>query len=64
MLKKKIWADFDRIIELFTQKILSKVSNMGLGSEIRDPEKAYSGSRIRNTGLTCERGKYPSNVRF
>jgi hypothetical protein len=36
MLKKKIWANFQRIIELFTPKI---VKNMGLGSWIRDPEK-------------------------
>ncbi len=43
-LKTKIWANFQRIIELFTQKI---VKNMGLGSEIRDPEKTYSGSRIQ-----------------
>ncbi len=40
VLKKKIWANFQRIIELFTLK------NMALGSGIRDPEKTYSGSRI------------------
>jgi hypothetical protein len=41
MLKKIIWANFQRIIELFTQKnsIVTKLKNMGLGSEIRDPEK-------------------------
>jgi hypothetical protein len=40
MLKKKIWASFQRIIELFTQKFVTKLQkNMGLGSEIRDPEK-------------------------
>jgi hypothetical protein len=39
MLKKKIWANFQRIIELFTQKIVTKLSKMGLGlgSGIRDP---------------------------
>ncbi len=59
--KKKIWANFQRIIELFTQKIVNKLSKIWVwdpGSEIRDPEKTYSGSRgqkgtgsrIRNTG--------------
>jgi hypothetical protein len=42
MLKKKIWANFPRIIELFTQKIVTKLSKIWVwapGSEIRDPEK-------------------------
>jgi hypothetical protein len=54
MLTKKIWANFQRIIELITQKIVTKLSKIWVwdpGSEIRDPEKTYSGSRIRNTGL-------------
>jgi hypothetical protein len=38
MLKKKICANFQRIIELFTQKNYHQVlKNMGLGSGIRDP---------------------------
>ncbi len=52
MLKKKIWANFQRIIELFTQKIVTKLSKIWLwdpGSEIRDPEKTYSGSRIQGS---------------
>ncbi len=56
MLKKQIWANFHRIIELFTQKIVTKLSKYGFG--IRDPVKTYpgsrsqkgTGSRIRNTG--------------
>jgi len=51
-LKKKIWANFQRIIELFTQKIVSKLSKIWVwdpGSEIRDPEKTYSGSRIQRS---------------
>jgi hypothetical protein len=28
MLKKKIWANFQRIIELFTQKIVTKLSKI------------------------------------
>ncbi len=48
MLKKKIWANFQRIVEVFTQKIFNMLSNIWVwdpGSEIRDPEKTYSGSR-------------------
>ncbi len=45
---KKIWANFQRIIELFTKKIvkkLLKIWSWDPGSEIRDPEKTYPGSR-------------------
>jgi hypothetical protein len=54
MLKKKIWANFQRIIELFTQKIVNKPQKYGFGIrdpgfEIRDPEKTYSGSRIQGS---------------
>jgi hypothetical protein len=40
VLKKKIWAKFQRIIELFTQKFVTKLSKVWVGdpgSEIRDP---------------------------
>jgi hypothetical protein len=45
MLKKKVWANFQRIIELFTQKNVTKLSKIwgwdpGSG-------KNLSGSRIR-----------------
>jgi hypothetical protein len=53
MLKKKMLANFQRIIELFTQKIVTKLSKIWVwdpGSEIRDPEKTYSGSRIQVQG--------------
>jgi hypothetical protein len=46
MLKKKIWANFQSL----TQKIFNMLSNIWVwdpGSEIRDPEKTYSGSRIK-----------------
>jgi hypothetical protein len=36
---KKIWANFQRIIELFTQKIVTKLSKIWVwdpGSEIRE----------------------------
>jgi hypothetical protein len=51
VLKKKFWANFQRIKELFTQKIVTKLSKIW----VWDPGsgKTYSGSRIRNTGLIC-----------
>jgi hypothetical protein len=41
MLKKEIRAHFQRIIEIFTQKIVTKLSKIWVwdpGSEIGDPE--------------------------
>jgi hypothetical protein len=63
VLKKKIWANFQRIIELFAQKIVTKLSKVwvldpGSGKNlfrIPDPgvKKAPDpGSRIRNTEFT------------
>jgi hypothetical protein len=52
MLKKKIWANFQKIIELFSQKNgtkLTKILVWDPGSENRDPEKTYSGSRIQGS---------------
>jgi hypothetical protein len=62
MLKKKIWANFQSIIELFTQKIVTKLSKIwvwdpGSRSGIRkkpipDPGsrgQKGTGFRIRNT---------------
>jgi hypothetical protein len=46
---QKIWANFQRFIKLFTQKIVTNLSKIWVwdpGSEIRDPEKTYSGSGI------------------
>ncbi len=48
MLKKKIWANFQRIIELFTQKIVTKLSKIWVwdpGSEIRKKPISDPGSR-------------------
>ncbi len=58
MRKKKIWANFQRIIELFTKEIvkkLLKIWSWDPGSEIRDPEKTYSGSRIQGLKSTQSR---------
>ncbi len=52
VLKKKIWANFQRIIKLFTQKIVTKLSKIwvwdpgsrgqkGTGSRIPDPEPQH-----------------------
>jgi hypothetical protein len=52
MLKKKKLGDFQRIIELFTQKIVTKLSKIWVwdpGSEIWDPE---SGIRVRDPEKT------------
>ncbi len=52
VLKKKIWANFQGFIELLTQKIVNKLSKIWVwdpGSEIQDPEKTYSGSRIQGS---------------
>jgi hypothetical protein len=54
VLKKKNLANFQRIIELFTKKIvkkLLKIWSWDPGSEIRDPEKTYSVSRIPDPGV-------------
>jgi hypothetical protein len=63
MLKKNIWANFQRIVEVFTQKIFNMLSNIWVwdpGSEIRKKPIPDPGSRgqkgtgsrirIRNTG--------------
>ncbi len=57
MLKKKIWANFQRIRKLFTQKIVTKISKLWVwdpGSEIRDPGSGKKpildpGSRIQGS---------------
>jgi hypothetical protein len=43
MLKKKIWASFQRNVELFTQKFVIKLSKIWDWDP--DPEKTYPGSR-------------------
>jgi hypothetical protein len=49
MLNKKIWANFQRIIELFTQTIVTKLSKIWVwdpGSKIRDPGSGKNLFRI------------------
>jgi hypothetical protein len=47
MLKKKIWASFQRIIELFTQKIVTKLSKIW----ILDPGSGKNLFRIPDPGV-------------
>jgi hypothetical protein len=51
LLKNKIWANLQRIIELFNQFVnkFSKIWGWDPGSEIRYPEKIYFGSRIQGS---------------
>ena len=44
MLKIKIWANFQRIIELFTQKIVTKLSKIWVWDS-GSGKKTYSGSQ-------------------
>jgi hypothetical protein len=56
MLKKKIWANFQRVIELFTQKIVTKLSKIWVwdpGYEIRKkpiPDPGSRGQKSTGTG--------------
>jgi hypothetical protein len=54
MLKKKMWANFQRIIEVFTQKTFTKLSKIWVwdpGSEIRDPGSRKNLFRIPDPGV-------------
>jgi hypothetical protein len=54
VLKKKIWANFQRIKELFTKKIvkkLFKIWSWDRGSEIRDPGSGKNPFRITDPGV-------------
>jgi hypothetical protein len=54
LMKKNMWSNFQGTIELFNQKIVTKPSKIWVwdpGSEIWDPEKTYSGSRIQRSKM-------------
>jgi hypothetical protein len=54
VLKKKIWANFQRIIELFTQKIVTKLSKIWVRDPrygIRDPRSGKNLFRIPDPGV-------------
>jgi hypothetical protein len=48
MLKKKFWASFQRIIELLTQKCVTKLPKYGFG--IRDPRSGIRKKPIPDPG--------------
>jgi hypothetical protein len=47
VLKKKIWANFQRIIEFFTQKIINKLLKIW----VRDPGSGKNLFRIPDPGV-------------
>ena len=47
MLKKKIWANFQRVIELFAQKIVTKLSKVW----VWDPGSGKNLFRIQDPGV-------------
>jgi hypothetical protein len=52
MLKKKIWANFQRIVAVFTKKNFQyALKYMGLGSEIWDPGSGKNLFRIPDSGV-------------
>jgi hypothetical protein len=54
VLKKKIWANFQRIIELFTKKLSKSSSKYGLG--IRDPRSGIGKKPIPDPGSRGQKG--------
>jgi hypothetical protein len=54
MLKKKIWASFQRIVELFTQKFVTKLYKIwgwNPGPGVKKAPDPGSWIRIRNTDI-------------
>jgi hypothetical protein len=69
MIKKKIWAKYQRIIEVFTQKIVTKLSKIWVwdpGSRVRDPAKTYPdpGSRIQGSKKAPDPGSGSATAVF
>jgi hypothetical protein len=59
MLKKIIWENFQRIVEVFTQKIFNMLSNKWVwdpGSGIRDPGSGKNLFRIPDPGSRGQKG--------
>jgi hypothetical protein len=52
MVKKKIWAHFQRIIELFTQKIVTKLSKI----KVWDPRSGIRKKPIPDPGSRGQKG--------
>jgi hypothetical protein len=57
MLKKKIWANFQRIVEVFYPKNFQyALKYMGLGSGIRDPRSGIRKKPIPDPGSRGQKG--------
>ncbi len=59
MLKKKIWATFQRIVKVFPQKIFNMLSNIWVwdpGSGIRDPGSGIRKKPIPDPGSRGQKG--------
>ncbi len=62
VLKEKIWANFQRIIELFYQKNCQKaLKNMVLGSGIRDPGSGIRKKPIPDPGSRGQKAPNPGS---
>jgi hypothetical protein len=64
VLKKKIWANFQRIIELFTKKIvkkLLKIWSWDPGSGIRDPGSGIRKKPIPDPGSWVKKAPDPGS---
>jgi hypothetical protein len=64
VLKKKIWANFQRIIELFTKKIvkkLLKIWSWDPGSGIRDPGSGIRKKPIPDPGSRGQKAPNPGS---
>jgi hypothetical protein len=61
VLKKKMWANFQRIIELFTKKIVKKLLKipMVLGSGIGDPRSGIRKKPIPDPGSRGQKAPDP-----
>jgi hypothetical protein len=57
MLKKKIWANFQRIIELFTQNIVTKLSKIW----VWDPRSGIRKKPIPNPGSRGQKAPDPGS---
>jgi hypothetical protein len=55
MFKKKIWANFQRIIELFTQKIVSKLSKIWVWDPGSGPRSGIRKKPIPDPGVKKHR---------
>ncbi len=65
MLKKRIWASFQRIIVLFDQKFAQPLKNMGLGSEknlFRIPDPGPGVKKAPDPGFATLRGSIHSQL--